>query len=334
MNKRKQYPSQERLRELFDYDPEGFLVWRHRPEKTKNWNGKFAGTRADQARAYPTLHRTVTIDGYVFDMRRLVWIYHNGSDVTEGEFIKSKGNIFYSVKIEDLYISKSKTKTNHGHRIHKQSGAKFKGVKCIDKSRFVASTTENTTRYIGTFATKEAAAAAYNAWAKKHYGEGFIFNDVCQLDYENLRLTKSGQQDNKGKGFKGVWKKRDKWVAEFSFKGKKEKIGTYKSKYDAARAYNIKAKEVYGERAIINEVENPFRPPAKEIRKAGTGLMGVYEQKSRRFTARFKKRNLGTFDTKEQAARAYNRAARDHYGEHAVLNDVPDPFGEDQDLPF
>ena len=63
--------------------------------------------------------------------------------------------------------------------------------------------------------------------------------------------------------------------------------------------------------------------------------MGVYEdkrQKTNRFTAYIGTGSdrviFGPFDTKEQAARAYNIAAREKYGEHAVLNDIPDPLGE------
>ena len=34
---------------------------------------------------------------------------------------------------------------------------------------------------------------------------------------------------------------------------------------------------------------------------------------------------LGRHDTPEDAARAYNRAAREYFGEYACLNDVPEP---------
>jgi len=38
--------------------------------------------------------------------------------------------------------------------------------------------------------------------------------------------------------------------------------------------------------------------------------------------------NLGSYDSEEDAARAYNRAANEYFGEYARLNDVPNPLGE------
>lgn len=60
-----------------------------------------------------------------------------------------------------------------------------------------------------------------------------------------------------------------------------------------------------------------------------SGYKGVYWMKSHgcwhaRITVHKKRFFLGAFQEKEHAARAYNEAAKIHFGEFARLNDVPD----------
>lgn len=55
-------------------------------------------------------------------------------------------------------------------------------------------------------------------------------------------------------GLKGVRLVRNSWVARIKINRKFLHIGCFKSKEDAARAYNEKAKEIYGEFAWLNPV--------------------------------------------------------------------------------
>lgn len=104
-------------------------------------------------------------------------------------------------------------------------------------------------------------------------------------------------------------------------------VGTAGTPEDAARLYNIAAFEKYGESAVLNDVPNPLeRPRFHKNVKTASGHVGVTKNGSR-WAATYKGKHIGQYDTKEQAARAYNIAAYEHYGEHAVLNDIPDPLG-------
>lgn len=65
----------------------------------------------------------------------------------------------------------------------------------------------------------------------------------------NAKLRKTNTS-----GFKGVWRDRDgNWVAETSFKRKKIYIGAYKSKREAAIAFDNKVTELYGDIPLTNK---------------------------------------------------------------------------------
>jgi hypothetical protein len=81
---------------------------------------------------------------------------------------------------------------------------------------------------------------------------------------ENLRICTKAEnvRNNYGRshntsGYKGVYwhKKAKKWAAQLTTKGKNYHLGLYDNKEDAARAYNKKALELFGEFARINVIK-------------------------------------------------------------------------------
>jgi len=86
-----------------------------------------------------------------------------------------------------------------------------------------------------------------------------IFNN----QKDNLRIaTKNQNQWNKGiqanntSGYKGVyWRSdRNKWRAEIKYYNSNIHLGYYKNKKEAAKAYNKKALELFGEFAYLNPI--------------------------------------------------------------------------------
>lgn len=74
----------------------------------------------------------------------------------------------------------------------------------------------------------------------------------------NIRKTKTRRCTSKYKGVffnsgKNVAKYR-KWQSQIMFKGKRYVLGTFVKEKQAALAYNIKAKELFGEFALLNKV--------------------------------------------------------------------------------
>lgn len=100
-----------------------------------------------------------------------------------------------------------------------------------------------------------------------NYKEGLELDRINNDgDYEpsNVRwVTHAQNQRNKGsfKGssskYKGVgWDKAaNKWTARISKDGRDKYLGCFTSEADAALAYNIAAKELFGEYAYLNKIE-------------------------------------------------------------------------------
>lgn len=87
-----------------------------------------------------------------------------------------------------------------------------------------------------------------------------------KLDYRRRNLRSATEQQQVGNqslrstntsGYRGVvWdKERSKWRAQIKVKGKYELIDRFKSKREAARAYNKRALEVFGKFATLNKVK-------------------------------------------------------------------------------
>ncbi len=90
-----------------------------------------------------------------------------------------------------------------------------------------------------------------------------INNDRKDNRISNLREnTSSGNNHNKSKTknasskFFGVYysKQRIKWLASITLNNKQYHIGLFKNEIEAAKAYNIKTNELYGDKANLNEI--------------------------------------------------------------------------------
>jgi hypothetical protein len=112
------------------------------------------------------------------------------------------------------------------------------------------------------------------------------------------------------------------------YAGKNHHLGYFVDEEEAARAYDRAARAHHGEKAQLNvpaEGEDGAKQQQEQegaIKKT-SNYRGVTWDKSKwkaQIHHTSKKHHLGCFDDEEEAARAYDSAARAHRGEKADLN--------------
>jgi hypothetical protein len=90
-----------------------------------------------------------------------------------------------------------------------------------------------------------------------------INGDALDCRRENLQacthqqnIMKQRHQATAKSPYKGVMQFRDKWRSRITINGKTMHLGLFANAVDAARAYNEKAKELFGDFANLNEVNH------------------------------------------------------------------------------
>jgi hypothetical protein len=135
-------------------------------------------------------------------------------------------------------------------------------------------------------------------------------------------------------GYHGVFSTGVRYSAIFNTDGKRFHLGTFDTKQEAALAYDksVRTKQRHtitnfstleeGERLAAVAVEDFIKNRKRPLTK--TGFLGVYNN-GRKFEGRFKPngakiKTLGHYDTKEEAALAYDLAVREDHGIKALCN--------------
>lgn len=215
---------------------------------------------------------------------------------------------------------------------------------------------------LGTFHTKEEAAAAFDIAARKYKdaGAATTYNyasieeaeaaaEMAKVEWEKLHPPQPSQpmqlRPKPKSGYYGVHANNTKWSAEIRYGGKKHKLGTFRTKEEAASAFDTAAREFKSEEslaavgtscnfadaaaaeaAVATAVADWERlhPPQPKPRPS-SGHYGVHANKSK-WQAHIcyggEKYNLGTFRTKEEASQAYDLAAREHISTNASAADT------------
>ena len=158
---KKPLPSQARLKELLDYDPQtGGLVWKHHQRRT-DFIGKPAGTHKSR-------YSYVSIDNTTYAIHRIVWCWMTGEDPGNLEIDHidrdRHNNCWTNLRLATV----SQNRSNCGTK--SRSGLP-KGVK-KNRDGFGARITVNhVVHWLGTYNTPEEAHEAYKEAALTLHGE-------------------------------------------------------------------------------------------------------------------------------------------------------------------
>lgn len=153
--------NQERVRHLFDYDPEsGLLTWKN--PKYPAYIGREVGAKGDKG------YRIVTVDGRIEYVHRVIWVHAIG-DLPET--IDHKNRDKSDNRLANLRAA-SRSQNNANRPMSKKADLPHGVCRVSYSSTFRASIKVNRkTIHLGSFATADEAANAYQTAAVTHFGE-------------------------------------------------------------------------------------------------------------------------------------------------------------------
>lgn len=172
----KEIPSQEYLRECFEYR-DGWLFWKRRPvehfvtaDACNKWGNKMAGKRAGHISS-DGKYIKITLGKTDFYAQRIIWTWHYGVIPPGMEMDHIDGNGLNN-KIENLRLATvGQNMANRG--VWKTKKSKLpKGVTLDKYGRFRARVVKNRKTFvIGYYHTPEEASKAYQESANLFHGE-------------------------------------------------------------------------------------------------------------------------------------------------------------------
>lgn len=138
----------------------------------------------------------------------------------------------------------------------KNSSSKYKGVPWDKRSdKWVASTRVGGKRkHLGYFSDEDEAAVFYNKAALEYFGEDAYQNVIGEdnrTEFKEIEKTNQRRSRNKT-GYKGVAFSGRKFIASITQNYKFIYLGNFDTSEEAAKAYDKKAYELYGDKAILN----------------------------------------------------------------------------------
>ncbi len=293
---------------------------------------------------------------------KFMHVYLMNKEENDERVIDHINNIKHDNRLSNLRLS---TLSENCHNRVKKEGtsSKYYGVTYHKTRKFWRAyiTKDKKMNRIGNFKTEIEAAKAYNEKAKELYDdkarlniieeddEEEINNNIKNIDISNIPSTSTSTdiinlntitefknqvdeiknnevlkeiRERKSR-FRGVTFSQNRYIAEIFKDNQRYYLGTYDTDEDAARAYNKKSKELYGDQAFLNDVEGDIEivgHKQKSSKYRGVSYNKKYNNWKVILRKDYKEVHAGTYKTEEEAALAYNKKAKEIHGDKAKLN--------------
>jgi len=174
----------------------------------------------------------------------------------------------------------------------------------------------------------------FHEFAKNYYDK------TVTVSYGHYEKLKYFPYKKKGSSkYRGVVKVLNRYQAMIKYKNKETRLGSFLSEYDAAKAYNDKAIELFGPGTTLNRLhpddlkkkeELRYYPPVvgESSRFNGVSYHKTDETRSDNWASRITVNGVrvlvGFFSTELEAAHAYNKRTIELFGDEARLNKLTD----------
>lgn len=168
-------PTQKRLHELLDYNPEtGIFVWKSRHDNSANgrWNGRWEGKKAGCIKCGRYKCIEISINFIKYMAARLAWIYMYGDILSADIQIDHKNCDALDNKIKNLRMATHSQNTQNRTLNKNKKLPKGISTQSHNASKFRTRITVNKKKiYLGTYDSLDEASYWHIYAAKYYHGE-------------------------------------------------------------------------------------------------------------------------------------------------------------------